>query len=60
MLNRIMRFAAALAVLAVVPLAHAAEMDMALRWWNALNKCISVVFNGLPLRCYADGLPKTR
>ena len=24
------------------------------------NKCIAAVFNGMPLRCYADGLPKNR
>jgi 2,4-dienoyl-CoA reductase-like NADH-dependent reductase (Old Yellow Enzyme family) len=24
------------------------------------NKCFAAIFNGLPLRCYADGLPKTR
>lgn len=24
------------------------------------NKCLAAIFNGLPLRCYADGLPKTR
>jgi hypothetical protein len=29
--------AGAMAVLAVVSLAHAADMDMAMRWWNALS-----------------------